>query len=47
MKQIRDTFGEEFFNNPNSGRPNAFIFHQGRPAEDALITMVGRLGSGL
>jgi tryptophanase len=47
MKQIRETFGEEFFNDPNSGRPNAFIFHQGRPAEDALFTMVGRLGSGL
>ena len=47
MKQIRETFGEEFFNEPNSGRPNAFIFHQGRPAEDALFTMVGRLGPGL
>jgi len=47
MKQIRETFGEDFFNDPNSGRPNAFIFHQGRPAEDALFTMVGRLGSGL
>jgi tryptophanase len=47
MKQIIETFGEEFFNDPNSGRPNAFIFHQGRPAEDALFTMVGRLGSGL
>jgi tryptophanase len=47
MKQIRETFGEEFFNDPNSGRPNAFIFHQGRPAEDALFTMVGRLGRDL
>jgi len=47
MKQIRETFGEEFFNDPNSGRPNAFIFHQGRPAEDALFTMIGRSGSGL
>ena len=47
MKQIIETFGEEFFNDPNSGRPNAFIFHRGRPAEDALFTMVGRLGSGL
>jgi tryptophanase len=47
MKQIRETFGDEFFNDPNSRRPNAFIFHQGRPAEDALFTMVGRLGQGL
>ena len=47
MKQIRATFGEDFFNDPNSKRTNAFIFHQGRPAEDALFTMVGRLGSGL
>jgi tryptophanase len=47
MEQIRETFGEEFFNDPNSGKPNAFIFHQGRPSEDALFTMVGRLGSGL
>lgn len=47
MKQIRETFGDEFFNDPNSRRPNAFIFHQGRPAEDALFTMVGRLGAGL
>ncbi len=47
MKQIRETFGEEFFNDPNSRRPNAFIFHQGRPSEDALFTMAGRLGQGL
>lgn len=47
MEQVREIFGEEFFNDPNSRRPNAFIFHQGRPAEDALFTMLGRLGSGL
>lgn len=47
MEQIRETFGEEFFNDPNSGKPNAFIFHQGRPGEDALFTMVGKLGTGL
>ena len=47
MEQIRETFGEEFFNDPNSGKPNAFIFHQGRPSEDALFTMVGKLGTGL
>ncbi len=47
MGQVREMFGEEFFNDPNSRRSNAFIFHQGRPAEDALFTMIGRLGSGL
>jgi tryptophanase len=47
MEQIKEIFGDEFFNDPNSGKPNAFIFHQGRPSEDALFTMVGKLGSGL
>lgn len=47
MEQVREMFGDQFFNDPNSRRPNAFIFHQGRPAEDALFTMIGRLGSGL
>lgn len=47
MELVRETFGEEFFNDPNSRRPNAFIFHQGRPAEDALFTMIGRMGPGL
>jgi tryptophanase len=46
MEQVRKTFGKEFFNDQTSGRPNAFIFHQGRPAEDALFTMLGKLGSG-
>src|SRR3990170_1094601 len=26
LEQVRETFGEEFFNDPNSRRPNAFIF---------------------
>lgn len=47
MEQIRKTFGEGFFNDPTSGKPNAFLFHQGRPSEDALFTSVGKLGSGL
>ena len=46
MEIIRKTFGEEFFNNPEVGQPNAFLFHQGRPCEDALFTALGRLGSG-
>ena len=43
---VRKTFGEEFFNNPELGRPNAFLFHQGRSCEDALFTALGRLGNG-
>lgn len=45
--QVREMFGDEFFNQPTSGRPNAFIFHQGRPCEDALFSILGRVGSGL
>ncbi len=45
--QIRDVFGEEFFSEPETGEPNAFIFHQGRSSEDAFFTQVGRLGEGL
>jgi len=47
MKQIREIFGEKFFNKPTSGKPNAFIFHQGRSCEDALFANLGKLGSGL
>lgn len=47
MERVRNTFGEKFFNAPSSGNPNAFIFHQGRPCEDALFSMLGRHGSGL
>lgn len=42
MDQIKETFGEAFFNDPTSGRPNAFIFHQGRSCEDALFTILGK-----
>jgi len=47
MEQIRDTFGEEFFNRPGSGKNNAFIFHQGRSCEDALFSVLGKTGSDL
>lgn len=47
MQQIRDTFGDEFFNEPTMNKANAFIFHQGRPCEDALFSILGRLGQGL
>ncbi len=47
MNQVRETFGEQFFNDPSLKRPNAFIFHQGRPCEDALFSVLGRNASGL
>lgn len=46
MEQIRETFGEMFFNTPKE-KPNAFLFHQGRPCEDALFTLLSRTGTGL
>ncbi|KPL15575.1 hypothetical protein AMJ74_01185, partial [candidate division WOR_3 bacterium SM1_77] len=45
--QIRNTLGEAFFDEPDTGEPNAFIFHQGRSSEDAFFTHLGRLGKGL
>lgn len=46
-KQIRETFGEEFFNDQASQRQNAFIFHQGRACEDALFFALGAHATGL
>lgn len=47
MDQIKETFGKDFFNDPTTGRPNAFIFHQGRSCEDALFTILGKEGDNL
>ena len=47
MKQIKDTFGNKFFNDPSKSNPNAFIFHQGRSCENALFSQIGKLGKGL
>jgi tryptophanase len=47
MDQIKETFGKDFFNDPTTGRPNAFIFHQGRSCEDALFTILGKQGDDL
>ncbi len=44
LAQIRTTFGEEFANDPAKNRQNAFLFHQGRPTEDALFTLLRTLG---
>ncbi len=47
LRQIQTTFGEQFANDPAENRPNAFLFHQGRPTEDALFTVLSGLGSDL
>jgi tryptophanase len=47
MAQIRDIFGEDFFNDAPVRGQNAFIFHQGRPSEDAFFTALGKTGSGM
>jgi tryptophanase len=44
--KVRELFGPEFFNRPDA-RPNAFLFHQGRPCEDALFTVLSGVGSDL
>lgn len=46
-ESILSIFGEQFFNLPQTGRANAFLFHQGRPAEDALFSVIGKLGDKL
>lgn len=46
LSAIRETFGEVFALDPGKGSPNSFFFHQGRPCEDALFTILGRLGPG-
>src|SRR3989339_756583 len=43
MQKIREIFGEQFFNEPSIEKPNAFIFHQGRSAENALFRTIGQL----
>lgn len=47
MSQIKETFGEVFFNKPSDAGNNAFIFHQGRPSEDAFFTVLGKIGAGM
>ncbi len=38
LEQIREVFGEDF--------TNTFLFHQARPAEDALFLQIGKLNKG-
>lgn len=44
MQKIGEVFGEGFAQAQDFKIPNAFLFHQGRPAEDALFSVLGRLG---
>lgn len=46
MRQVGETFGEAFAQDSNPRKPHTFLFHQGRAAEHALFTMLGRKGSG-
>jgi tryptophanase len=45
--RVREIFGEGFFSDPEEGKPNAFLFHQGRACENALFTHLGRTGNTL
>ncbi|MBI5415103.1 tryptophanase [Candidatus Peregrinibacteria bacterium] len=45
--QIRETFGEDFWHIETEESPNAFLFHQGRAAEDAFFSHIGKLGDNL
>lgn len=47
MQEVQRVFGEAFFTPPQEGRPNAFLFHQGRSAESALFSQLGALGKKL
>lgn len=47
MQKISDVFGEGFAQAQDFKVPNAFLFHQGRPAEDALFSVLGRRGKKL
>jgi len=47
MDRIGEVFGEAFMQARQFEAPNAFLFHQGRPAEDALFSCLGKLGNDL
>ncbi|MCA1602392.1 MAG: tryptophanase [Acidobacteria bacterium] len=40
MAQIGEMFGKDFTQDIGAMEPNAFLFHQGRPAEDALFSVL-------
>ena len=45
-ERICEVFGEEFFADPTVSPSNAFLFHQGRAAENALFSLLGKNASG-
>jgi tryptophanase len=47
MQRIGELFGSDFVQEQRFTVPNAFLFHQGRPAEDALFGVLSTLGSDL
>jgi tryptophanase len=47
LNQIKELFGDQFASDPTKGTPDSFIFHQGRPTEDALFSALGKLGKNL
>jgi len=47
MERIAEVFGADFAQEQDFKTPNAFLFHQGRPAEDALFGALGSLGKNL
>jgi tryptophanase len=47
IERIGELFGKAFAQEQNFKTPNAFLFHQGRPAEDALFSVLGRRGKKL
>jgi tryptophanase len=46
LQKVKEIFGQEFGGVSDLNLPTSFIFHQGRPVEDALFTILGRLGPG-
>jgi len=47
METMQSLFGKGFFNDPAVKTPNAFIFHQGRPGEHALFSVIARQGTNM
>jgi tryptophanase len=43
LKTVSEIFGKQFVPLKNDPKPNVFLFHQGRPAEDALFSLIGQI----
>ena len=42
-ERVRETFGEAFAPTKSLAYPTVFLFHQGRPVEDALFSLLGKI----